>query len=327
MPKNNKEQLLKESLEILTDLGLPRAQRNDRSAFCLLAICGLEPGKNWADSSQPLVGIRAMLDFARNHYDRQYAENTRETFRRQTMHQLLQAQVAVYNPDDPTRPVNSPKAAYQLADPALDLVRTFGTNRWGRKLASFRKSYQPLEERFGREREMAKVPIALGEGNEIRLSPGTHSELIKAIVEEFAPRFAPGSLLVYAGDTGEKWGYFDKPLLGSLKVKIDSHGKMPDVVLYDKKREWLLLVESVTSHGPVDAKRHDELRNLFGTSAAGLVYVTAFPNRATMKKYLADIAWETEVWVAEAPTHLIHFDGERFLGPYEDGEKPNLRSR
>ena len=314
---DNKNKRLQESLAILIDLGLPRAQRNERSAMCLLALAGFTPGKEWKDATAPLIGIRAMLDFARTHYDRQYAENTRETFRRQTMHQLLHGQIALYNPDDPRRPVNSPKAVYQLAAPALGLIQLYGTPHWPTRLKAFRAEYQPLEERFGQEREMAKIPVAVADGKGIRLSPGAHSELIKAIVEEFAPRFAPGSKLVYAGDAGEKWGYFDQQLLAALGVEVDAHGKMPDVVLLDTARGWLLLVESVTSHGPVDGKRHEELRRLFAGSKAGLVYVTAFPDRATMKKYLADIAWETEVWVAEAPTHLIHFDGDRFLGPYE----------
>lgn len=150
----------------------------------------------------------------------------------------------------------------------------------------------------------------------IALSPGVHSELIKAIVEEFAPRFAPGSTLIYVGDTGEKWGYFDVELLTKLGVEIDSHGKMPDVILYYPAREWLILIESVTSHGPIDSKRRAELVHLFSRSSAGLVYVTAFPNRAIMVRYLREIAWETEVWIADAPSHLIHFDGEKFLGPY-----------
>jgi len=140
--------------------------------------------------------------------------------------------------------------------------------------------------------------------------------LIRAIIEDFGPRFAPGSVLIYAGDTGDKWGYFDAPLLAELGVDVDSHGKMPDVVLYIKEQNWLFLVESVTSHGPVDGKRHAELARLFDGSKAGLVYVTAFPDRATMSRYLGEIAWETEVWVADAPSHLIHFDGVRFLGPY-----------
>lgn len=137
------------------------------------------------------------------------------------------------------------------------------------------------------------------------------------MIESFAPRFAPGCTLAYAGDTGDKWGYFDKALLEKLGVSIDAHGKMPDVVLYYRSRNWLLLVESVTSHGPMDAKRHRELAQLFAKSTAGLVYVTAFPNRSVMARYLGEIAWESEVWVADAPTHLIHFNGVRFLGPYD----------
>ena len=92
-------------------------------------------------------------------------------------------------------------------------------------------------------------------------------------------------MLVYAGDTGDKWGYFDAVLLAELGVDVDSHGKMPDVVLHYVERNWLLLVESVTSHGPVDGKRHAELAKLFAGSTAGLVYVTAFPNRAIMGRY------------------------------------------
>jgi len=124
-------------------------------------------------------------------------------------------------------------------------------------------------------------------------------------------------MLVYVGDTGKKWGYFDAVLLAKLGVVVDIHGKMPDVVLYHPQRNWLMLVEAVTSHGPVDSKRHAELKRLFAGATAGLVFVTAFPNQSAMKRRAGDIAWETEVWVADAPSHLIHFDGERFLGPYD----------
>jgi adenine-specific DNA-methyltransferase len=167
---------------------------------------------------------------------------------------------------------------------------------------------------------MNMIPVITTDGTVLSLTPGEHSVLIKAIIEEFAPRFAPGANLVYAGDTGDKMGRFDEILLRSLGVVVDQHGKMPDVVLYWKERNWLMLVESVTSHGPVDSKRHEELTKLFAKSTAGLVYVTAFPSRATMAKYLSDIAWETEVWNADAPTHLIHFNGDKFLGPHSSGQ-------
>lgn len=310
------ESKIADALQVLGKLGMPRAQQNARSALCLLALLNLTREKSWAAAKNPLVGITPMMEFARDHYGRQYAPNTRETFRRQTMHQLVAAGIALYNPDNPARPVNSPKAVYQIEPETLKLLRKFGTAAWVKSLAAYLTNRKTLAARYARAREMQKLPVKLTTGERIRLSPDDHSELIKTIIEEFAPRFVPGGVLIYAGDTGEKWGYFDKQLLTKLGVEVDGHGKMPDVVLYYQERKWLLLVESVTSHGPVDGKRHDELARLFAGSKAGLVYVTAFPSRAVMMRYLGEIAWETEVWVADAPSHLIHFNGARFLGPY-----------
>lgn len=313
MPKEKK---IAEALQILGDLGLPKAQRNDRSALCLLALLNLTPKKSWAEAGNPLIGITPMMDFARHNYAKQYAPNSRETFRKKTMHQLIEAGIALYNPDKPERATNSPKAVYQIEPGTLTLLRSFGTDNWSKNLERCLKNRPTLAARYAKEREMKKLPVNLATGKTIRISPGDHSKLIKAIIEEFAPRFVPNGVLVYAGDTAEKWGYFDKERLVKLGVEVDSHGKMPDVVLYCPEREWLLLVESVTSHGPVDAKRHEELARLFAKSTAGLVFVTAFPSRAKMARYLGEIAWETEVWCAEAPSHLIHFNGTRFLGPY-----------
>ncbi len=312
----NKNDNIEAAHQIILSLGLPRAQQNERSALCLLALLNLTPGKAWAEAENPLVGITPIMDWARDRYGKEYAPNTRETFRRQSMHQFCDAGVALYNPDKPGRPVNSPKAVYQIAPAVLTLLRTFDTPAWHDNLAAYLAQSQTLVAKYAKEHEQNLIPVEIAPGKKITLSPGEHSELIRAIIEGFAPRFAPGSVLVYAGDTGDKWGYFDAALLAGLGVDVDSHGKMPDVVLHFTEKNWLLLVESVTSHGPVDGKRHAELAKLFAGSTAGLVYVTAFPNRAIMGRYLGEIAWETEVWVADAPSHLIHFNGVRFLGPY-----------
>lgn len=312
----NPNDYIEAAQQIIVSLGLPRAQQNERSAVCLLALLNLTPGKAWADAENPLMGITPIMDWAREHYGKEYAPNTRETFRRQTMHQFCDAGLAVANPDEPTRPVNSPKWCYQIEPAALELLRTFGTPTWHDNLTAYLAERETLVARYAKEREQNRIPVEIAPGQRITLSPGEHSELIRAIIEDFAPRFAPGSVLVYVGDTGDKWGYFDAALLAGLGVDVDSHGKMPDVVLHFTAKNWLLLVESVTSHGPVDGKRHAELAKLFAGSTAGLVYVTAFPNRAIMGRYLGEIAWETEVWVADAPSHLIHFNGIRFLGPY-----------
>jgi hypothetical protein len=302
--------------KILKSLGLPREQQNDRSALCLLALLDLRPGRGWTEAKNPLMGITPIMDWIREHYRKTYAPNTRETVRRQTMHQFVDAGIALYNPDRPDRPVNSPAVVYQIEPAALALLRTFESGAWHDNLTAYLAERQTLAARYAHERKQKLVPVQITTGQTITLSPGEHSELIRSIIEDFGPRFVPGGVLVYTGDTGNKWVYFDDVLLARLGVRVDSHGKMPDVVLYCPRRNWILLIESVTSHGPVNGKRHAELARLFAKAAAGLVYVTAFPNRTVMSHYLGEISWETEVWVADSPSHLIHFNGERFLGPH-----------
>ena len=311
-----KKQRLREASSILIDLGLPRAQLNDRTALCLLALVDLPPKKSWVDCNAPLVGITPIMDWARDNFNTNYAPNTRETFRRQSMHQFVEAAVCLYNPDKPDRPVNSPYAVYQIEPNLLAVLTTFGTPDYVTRLAQYLRSRQSLTQQYAKARDMHLIPVSIDDGQKIALSPGDHSKLIKDIVEDFGARYAPGGTMIYVGDTGNKNAYFDAALLRSLGVAIDEHGKMPDVVIYHRENNWLLLIESVTSHGPVDAKRQGELSKLFSGCSAGIVYVSAFPNRKTFLKYLEVIAWESEVWIADAPSHLIHFNGVRFLGPY-----------
>lgn len=311
------KQKIEEAIEILKSLGLPRGQQNERSALTLLALLGLEPEMSWSEAQDPLMGITPIMDFSRDYYGRQYAPNTRETFRRQTMHQFVEAGLVVPNPDDPGRAVNSPKYCYQIEPTALELLRTYGTPAWAGKLKTYLRASETLKQRYARARQLKMVPVTLAEGQEFYLTPGDHSRLVKAILDEFAPMFVPGGHVIYVGDTGNKWRYVDEEALRTLGVFVDVHGKMPDVIIHHVEKDWLVLIEAVTSHGPVDPKRRAELAALFQDARPALVYITAFLTRSDMARYASEISWETDVWVQEAGTHLIHFDGERFLGPYD----------
>lgn len=306
---------LAEALAVLKQLGFPRAQQNDRSALTLLALIGLKPSNRWTAASGPLIGITPIMDFCRQHYGRNYAPNTRETFRRQTMHQFVQAGLAVANPDNRDRPINSPNWVYQIEMSTLSLLKTWGTKAWDKKLAAHLAAKDTLTSLYAKERKLRGVPVSF-KGKKLMLTTGKHNELIKQTVEIFVPQFASGSHVLYIGDTGSKLAHFDEMGFHKLGLRFDSHGKFPDAIFHYPKKNWLLLIEAVTSHGPVNPKRHIELKRLFARSKAGLIYVTAFPDRRTAAHYLSEISWETEVWVAENPTHLIHFDGKRFLGPY-----------
>lgn len=306
-----------EALQVLRELGMPREQLNDRTAICLLALLNIPPKRRWSQAENSLLGIRAILDFARDQLGVNYAENTRESVRKYSVKQLVSAGILLHNPDKPDRPVNSSDNCYQVEAGALELFKKFGSKKWAGSLPAFLESRGTLAEQYARARNRHRVPVRVKENQEITLSSGPHSELIRAIIEDFGSNYVPGGELVYVGDTGAKWGHFDIKLLSSLGVQVGQHGKMPDVVMYDRERNWLVLVEAVASGGPVDSCRHVELAELFQQSTAGLVYVTAFPDRGEVfRKFLSVVAWETEVWCASDPTHLIHFNGERFLGPY-----------
>ena len=135
------------------------------------------------------------------------------------------------------------------------------------------------------------------------------------ILEEFAPRFAPNSECLYVGDTIEKDLVKNADKLRELGFEITLHDKMPDVVLYREEKNWIYFVETVTSVGPIDPKRILEITELTRDVTAGKIYVTAFWDFGTYKKFSETLAWETEVWIAQAPDHMIHLNGDKFLGP------------
>lgn len=306
-----------EAQEILKALGLPAAQQNEMSALTLLALCSIKEDTPWADATRTNQRItKEIMAFVNENYkaDAPYAPNTRETFRRQVLHQFIQAGVANYNPDDPTLPVNSPKAHYAITQEALEVAQSYGTKNWDSRTQQFAVEYEILRDRYAAERDMHRIPLVI-EGNEYYLSPGAHNEVQAAVVEEFAPRFAPGGKLLYIGDTEDKDLYVNPAGLEALNLPITEHSKLPDIVISDDKREWLFLVEVVTSHGPVSAKRVVELEEFTKDCPYGIVYVTAFPNAKEFKKHVDDIAWETEVWLSDTPDHMIHFNGDRFIGP------------
>ncbi len=212
-------------------------------------------------------------------------------------------------------PVNSPNAHYAVSKPALEVIRTFGTNKWQSAVTKFKAEVGELKKRYIKDRDLTLIPLKLSDGTFIRLSPGKHNQVQAAVVNEFASRFAKGSMLLYLGDTAKKDLHMDSKMLKKLGIPIDQHSKLPDEVVYEPQKNWLYLIEAVTSHGPITPKSIVELEELLRDCPAGKVYVSAFPDFAEFKRHTSDLAWETEVWIMEHPDHMIHFYGDRFIGP------------
>lgn len=306
---------IEEAKDLLKALGLPPAQRNELAALTLLALANLAEVDPWRKAERRSIRIHDMIGFIEQNYRRRYAENTRETFRRQVLHQFEQAHIVDRNPDAPELPINSPRTHYALSEAVLPVVRNYGTRTGRRHLEQFISERGTLMEIYRRRRDQTLIPIKDATGQVYRLSPGKHNQLHAAVIEQFAPRFAPGAKLLYLGDAANKTLVIDAGALNRLGFPVDKHSKLPDIVLYVPRRNWLYLIEVVTSHSPVSPKRFHELEILLAKCSAGRIYVSVFPDFREYARHARNIAWETEVWLAEAPDHLIHLNGDKFFGP------------
>lgn len=305
---------LEEAKGILSAIGMPKQQTNDRSAYVLLALADIKEDDLWANSQKPELRIVDMMNYMSAHYDKTYKPNTRETIRKDTIHQFVDGAVAERNTDSANRPTNSPNYCYCLTDEMLELIKTYGTSKWQISVQRFIAAKGTLIEKYSQQRDIARVPVLVN-GQEFSFSPGEHNALQKAIIEEFAARFAKGSEVIYVGDTENKDLIKNREALVAIGVNITDHDKLPDVVLYSQDKNWLYFVEAVTSVGPISAKRMQEIEAMAIGCTAGKIYVTAFPDKKIYKKFIGQLAWETEVWIADNPDHLIHLNGDRFMGP------------
>lgn len=299
---------------ILAALQLPPAQQNEMAALTLLVLAQLDEPTPWHEAKRQSLRIHDILQEINARFGRNYAENTCETVRRQVIHQFEQARLVDRNPDEPGLPTNSPRTHYALSDIAIRTLRQFDTPDWQTAVAQFLEQQQSLVALYEQKRQRELIPLSY-QGQTYRLSPGKHNQLQVAIIEEFGPRFAPGAKLLYLGDTADKSLLVDEQAFNDLNIPLTKNDKLPDVILYDSSRNWLYLIEAVTSHGPVTPKRRLELDALLQNCPAGRIYVSAFLDFATFRNFISNIAWETEVWLSELPDHMIHYNGDRFIGP------------
>ncbi|MCF2137343.1 MAG: restriction endonuclease [Candidatus Thorarchaeota archaeon] len=300
---------IKEAERILRDIGLPEAQQRDIACLTLLALAHLRLSDTWNKTDPQPIRIHDMIEFIGKEYGRKYAENSRETFRRQVLHQFIQGGLVIMNPDDPTRPTNSPNTCYQLTPEAVAVLKAFMTKNYTQRCAEFKKRRGSLVERYSEARASHRVPVRLPNGTEFTFSPGKHNRLQAVVITDFAARFVPGADVLYAGDTENKMLHVATDVLDELGIPVAKHNKLPDILFFARSKNLLVLVEVVTSHGPVTPKRQMELEDVLRNCELQRIYVTAFPDFKEFKKHLSDIAWGTEVWIHETPDHIIHFNG------------------
>lgn len=296
--------------KLLEELGLPNRQRSDMCALVILSLANIGKRTSWAAATNEWVGIHGIIEFIKDKYKIHYAENTRESIRKNALHHFVNA--ALVERDAPA--TNSPKYSYRLTGEFLTVIQNIGISK--ESVKSFKLNHQSLIEIYASKKKMEKMPVKIN-GKDYLFSAGKHNQLQKTIIEEFAPRFAPNAECLYVGDTIQKDLVKKEERLKELGFTITLHDKMPDVVLYRADKDWIYFIEAVTSVGPMDPKRIQEITEMTDGVKAGKIFVTAFLDFKTYKKFSEKLAWETEVWLAEMPEHMIHMNGDKFLGPRE----------
>jgi len=316
------QNLISEALDILNSVGIPFTGKSDRGlermAMCLLAVAGITD--NWKSSkgadNNRHVKTREIITFVNQHFEEKISSGSYDDIRRKDLKLLVLAELIVNSGDNPGAATNDPTRGYALNPEFKNLIVTYGTPKWQKKLKEFRANKPDLSEVLSRKRTVPLIPVKLPNGKPLQLSLGEHNTLQKEIIENFLPRFGSDCEVLYIGDTSKKILHLEENELRDLNFFELSHDELPDVIAFSRKNNWLYLIEAVHSSGPMSEIRVHELKNLLKSCTADLIFITAFLTRAVFRKWIMEIAWETEVWIADNPDHLIHFNGHKFLGAY-----------
>ncbi len=314
--------IIEEAIDILSVMGIPiieqTERRRERIAMAFLAVAGVTGSwkKVQGLKEKRTLKTRDIISFINEHFEENISSGSYDDIRRKDLKLLVLAGLIVNSADNPNAATNDPTRGYSLEPHFKDLIIHYKTSHWEIKQQKYVANQISLKTRLSRTRNIEKVPVTLPNGKLLELSAGQHNILQKQIIEEFLPRFAQGCQILYIGDTSNKMLLIDEPILTKLNVSIGLHDELPDIITYKTSKNWLYLIEAVHSSGAINEVRLLELKELTKNCTADIIYVTTFLHKKEFKKWIIEIAWETEVWIADNPDHLIHFDGHKFLGPY-----------
>ena len=319
---SNAQRVINEALFILEKLGIPLADKTSRAkekiAMTFLAVIDVKSSAEWSkakdSNDKRSLKSRDIIRYINTNFNEDISSGSYDDTRRKDLKLPVMAGIIVQTKPDSAR--NDPERGYALNPEVSSVVRAFGTKEFNALLKQFIGLRGKLTERLEPARNIKIIPIKLNSDKILKFSPGEHNRLIKEIVEAFLPRYGFGAEVLYVGDAAHKLIYMEKERLKQLNFFELSHGELPDVVAFSQSKNWIFLIEAVYSSNPISASRHFQLRKLTTECKTPIIFVSAFLNKETFRRFACDISWETEVWISENPDHLIHYDGERFLGPY-----------
>lgn len=327
MPQANAhsiEQWVAQTCDALFALGVPSQglspRRKEKMAKAFLALADLKPSMSWAElksgDDAHQLRSREIIKFMNQHWAESIADSSYDDIRRKDLVFAVEAGIVMKSANKLDANTNDGTRGFAIHPEAAKALRAYGTVRWKPLLKKYLQHRPNLAEQLERRRNLARIQVKIPDGRALVFSAGKHNLLQKTIIEDFLPLYGFGADVLYVGDTEKKHLLLEEKRLLSLKFFELKHDKLPDVVAYSKAKNWLYLIEAVTTANPITELRRKILLDLTKDCTAEIILITAFLDRATYRKFASDIAWETEVWIADAPEHMIHFNGDKFLGPH-----------
>lgn len=310
-------------LDILGEVGIPldeTPRRLERMAMACLAVGHIKSSFQEAKSADDdcFLITREIIAFENKHYCEDISSGSYDDIRRKDLLYPVQAGIVLNSSAFDAQATNNPTRGYALNPWFAKLLKSYDTLQWKTELGIYKEQVKLLKEELERKRDLEKIPVKLPSGTDLLLSAGEHNVLQKHIVEDFLSRFGMGAEVLYIGDTSNKYLYKNEEVLDQIGFFTLEHEELPDVVAYCKKKNLLFLIEAVHSAGPMDEIRVMKLKKQMGNCTATPIFVTTFLNKKEFKKWVTDIAWESEVWIADNPEHMIHFNGYKFLGIHKE---------
>lgn len=256
---------------------------------------------------------REIIAFENKYYGENISSGSYDDIRRHDLAVLVDMGLVINSSSLEKQATNNPMRGYALSPLFASLVKQFGKASWDGALQMFMENSGFQKKIIQRKNNLEKVKITLPSGKVLELSPGGHNELQKAVVEVFLKKFGLGSQVLYIGDTKSKFLFKDEETLNAIHFFDLKHDLLPDIVAFSKEKNVVFLIEAVYSSGPMSDSRVAKLKELLKECNCEKIFVTAFPNKRKFQSLVSEIAWESEVWIAEAPDHMIHFNGSKFL--------------
>ncbi len=316
------QKLYSDMLDILVAVGIPvdrlsSDRRREKMAGACLAAGQISNSFKEAKSvmNGSFLKTRDIIKFENDHFGENISSGTYDDIRRKDLKLLVDEGLVVNSSELDQAATNNPNRGYTLSAPFANLIKMYGTSKWDKQLAYFIDVHQNAKEELERKRAMERIPVTLPSGVTLELSTGEHNLLQKKIVEDFLSLFGMGAEVLYIGDSIDKYLHRDTEALQQLHITLE-HGTLPDIVAYSCEKNLLFLIEAYHSSNPMNGERVSTLKQLVVDSGANVVYVTAFLNKREGLKHLKELAWETEVWFANEPEHMIHLNGCKFLEIY-----------